>query len=313
MTNKKFDITEDQEWQLFELLEGNLSLEASIQLLREIDNNEALKFHYNALKLTYISEDQKFHRIEFTEKEALKRKPKNNRVAFWWISTAAAAISILLIWNPFDSFITHTNSNNTLTQATANPNEINRQEKRNSLKSNPADKIAKSTLPMANTAGHKQFKQNNIVEIATTKVHNRPNDGIIHPLILATETIHPKNIRLVVSEGHISNIDGSTSLAQSSSNQANQNGSAKPEDQNPSIDTKQHNGNTTVRFVNHNQKTKAQLAKSFYFDARRMIENGHLPHVKIKTVKNEEDWIPEFQVGITLENNVILTSFNPNH
>jgi hypothetical protein len=28
-------------------------------------------------------------------------------------------------------------------------------------------------------------------------------------------------------------------------------------------------------------------------------------------VNNDADWMPEFQVGLTLENNVILTSFNP--
>jgi hypothetical protein len=59
------------------------------------------------------------------------------------------------------------------------------------------------------------------------------------------------------------------------------------------------------------QKTRKELLKSFYLDAQRMVENGHLPHVKVKTVNNDADWMPEFQVGLTLENNVILTSFNP--
>jgi hypothetical protein len=59
------------------------------------------------------------------------------------------------------------------------------------------------------------------------------------------------------------------------------------------------------------QKTKKELLKSFYLDARRMIENGHVPHINVRTVNKDQDWMPEFQVGLTLENNVILTSFNP--
>jgi anti-sigma factor RsiW len=52
---KQFEITEAQEWQLFELLEGNLSADESALLHQEIEAQPALAYHFNLLKQTYTS------------------------------------------------------------------------------------------------------------------------------------------------------------------------------------------------------------------------------------------------------------------
>jgi hypothetical protein len=118
----------------------------------------------------------------------------------------------------------------------------------------------------------------------TSTVTENPNKQDIHPLIAATEPI--RKVRKI----------------------------------NDSLNTRKPSPNKSAIVVAQNdrpspsiapQKTRKELLKSFYLDARRMVENGHLPHVKVKTVNNDADWMPEFQVGLTLENNVILTSFNP--
>ena len=110
------------------------------------------------------------------------------------------------------------------------------------------------------------------------------NSQTVHPLITATEPIRKvRNINDTVVRKTVSSQSTASALA--------------------SIDR------PSPKIAQ--QKTKKELLKSFYLDARRMIENGHVPHINVKTVNNDEDWMPEFQVGLTLENNVILTSFNP--
>ena len=118
------------------------------------------------------------------------------------------------------------------------------------------------------------------------------NEKGVHPLILATEPI-----RKVKNVNDSSFRRGTEVLA----TQNNANASNKPITQ-EAIQT---------AIAQRTPKTKRELLKSFYQDARRMVENGHLPHINVKTVNKDQDWMPEFQVGLTLENNVILTSFNP--
>jgi hypothetical protein len=44
---KQFEITEAQEWQLFEMLEGNLSAEEAALLHQDIESQPALAYHFN--------------------------------------------------------------------------------------------------------------------------------------------------------------------------------------------------------------------------------------------------------------------------
>ncbi len=67
---KQFEITEAQEWQLFELLEGNLSADESALLHQEIEAQPALAYHFNLLKQTYTSAPQ----IHFPEAQSLKKQ-----------------------------------------------------------------------------------------------------------------------------------------------------------------------------------------------------------------------------------------------
>ena len=58
------------------------------------------------------------------------------------------------------------------------------------------------------------------------------------------------------------------------------------------------------------RKTGLALAKSFYNDGKTMIQNGHVPHVNIKTINKSHSLLPTIQMGVRLENNVIMASFN---
>jgi hypothetical protein len=58
------------------------------------------------------------------------------------------------------------------------------------------------------------------------------------------------------------------------------------------------------------RKTGFALAKSFYNDGKTMIQNGHVPHVNIKTINKSHSLLPTIQMGVRLENNVIMASFN---
>ena len=95
----QFEITEAQEWQLFELLEGNLSADESALLHQEIEAQPALAYHFNLLKQTYTSAPE----IHFPEAQSLKKHPRNKRVYLWTSIAAAAAITLLLLWKPIST------------------------------------------------------------------------------------------------------------------------------------------------------------------------------------------------------------------
>jgi hypothetical protein len=58
------------------------------------------------------------------------------------------------------------------------------------------------------------------------------------------------------------------------------------------------------------RKTGFALAKSFYNDGKTMIQHGHVPHVNIKTINKSHSLLPTIEMGLRLENNVIMASFN---
>lgn len=266
---KPSPISEEQEWQLFELLEGNLSPIEAANLRKQIQGDANLEAHYKAMSHTYLTPAD----IHFTEKESLKKRQSKRTVYFYTSLSAAATIAILWFFSANRAIqpVVPAQLQLTTTESQRPPTT--------SKPSNP------STLVVTTEA---ESKKNAKVVVFTTSEQNPTttldNSQTVHPLITATEPIRKvRNINDTVVRKTVSPQSTASALA--------------------SIDR------PSPKIAQ--QKTKKELLKSFYLDARRMIENGHVPHINVKTVNNDEDWMPEFQVGLTLENNVILTSFNP--
>ena len=273
---KPSPITDEQAWQLFELLEGNLSKTAAAELHQAMQGDANLKAHYEALAQTYLQPTTTL----YPDAPSLKKKTSNRTVLFY--ASMSVAASLVILWF-FKASI-----------ATQNIAPIQSQIAKTSPSvdiTTPSNTESAPPKPSLNRQGTKQnvatlvdrTQQKQTWETTSTVTEN-PNKQDIHPLIAATEPI--RKVRNI----------------------------------NDSVNTRKPSPNNSAIVVAQNdmpspsiaqQKTRKELLKSFYLDARRMVENGHLPHVKVKTVNNDADWMPEFQVGLTLENNVILTSFNP--
>jgi hypothetical protein len=286
---KSNQITEAQEWQLFELLEGNLSSSESSQLLAALDSDPHLRSHYEALKLTYLQPSQ----ISYPHAQSLKKTQSKKQVFLLASLSIAAAFALLLFYRASAVTQPMKNTQNQVAQASKSSQTPLNIERPNQTQ---IDQLPTSIHHHRNLIG---------VDAPTAKTKNQSfvpvgaetTEKWVHPLITATEP-HRK----------VNNVNDSNRIRSTVEVFASQ----KPGKSGTMDAQNATNSNPIVAALSQRPpKTKKELLQSFYRDARRMVENGHLPHLSVKTVNKDQDWMPEFQVGLTLENNVILTSFNP--
>jgi hypothetical protein len=87
------EISEELQWEIFELLEGNLSNEQSSIILNKIKSDKDLEDFYLSLKLTYLEKDNS---IVYQDKQSLiKRSTWNIYVSS--AKYAAAAVVVLCV------------------------------------------------------------------------------------------------------------------------------------------------------------------------------------------------------------------------
>jgi hypothetical protein len=306
---KQFEITEEQEWQLFELLEGNLPTEEATTLHKVIATDPALAYHYNLLKQTYSSAPE----LLFPNTNSLKKQATNKHLTLWLFSAAAAAIALFLIYQPIQNLnpipkkspvlANGIEKTKTTEQTTVDHNSINNQA--TGVKISPSN-------------------QNHTVRLNPRRTSKKQTAEFTHPLIIATNEFHSKtgnpdqNKVLTNSElGNNSSNNTSNLIAQqgaleptktgnettqtNASNNNNMNGNETPI--RPSLKQKKPINAAT-------RKTGFALAKSFYNDGKTMIQKGHLPHVNIKARDKSNSLLPTIEMGLRLENNVIMASFN---
>jgi hypothetical protein len=284
---KQFEITEAQEWQLFELLEGNLSADESALLHQEIEAQPALAYHFNLLKQTYSSAPE----IHFPEAQSLKKQPRNKQVYLWTSTAAAAVIALLLLWKPIS----------TLT----NKSSIAAQDKMGQV--------------------FEKSKQNEGLEMPSLNPDNAPKkESATNDFRSQRKDSQQSNI---VAKIEIVKNATSNSLAQHLSDQGTIGDALQfnnGENQGPQIlPTPFGQNENTISGTESTPSPKAKLAKnasprktgfalvkSFYNDGKTMIQNGHVPHVNIKTINKSHSLLPTIEMGVRLENNVIMASFN---
>jgi hypothetical protein len=284
---KQFEITEAQEWQLFELLEGNLSADESALLHQEIEAQPALAYHFNLLKQTYTSAPE----IHFPETQSLKKQPRNKQVYLWTSTAAAAAIALLLLWKPISTV-----TNKSSIEAQNNMGQVFEKSKQNeglempSLNPDSAPKKESATNDFRSQ--RKDSQQRNIVakiEIAKNATSNSlaqhlSDQGTIGDALQFNNGENQGQQLFPTPFGQNQNTISGTESTPSPKAKLAKNASPR--------------------------KTGFALAKSFYNDGKTMIQNGHVPHVNIKTINKSHSLLPTIQMGVRLENNVIMASFN---
>lgn len=313
----QFDITEAQEWQLFELLEGNLSAEETILLHQEIESQPALAYHYNLLKKTYTTAPE----IYFPNTRSLKKQPRNKQVYLWTSTAVAAAIAILLLWKPIAPATNNSNpgAENKMGQVFEKHNnspgtsDLNQDKGR----ANESQRSANSIRP-TNSQATKNLASNFAAEkihpliTATNDFRSQRNDSQQSNLLTKIEIV--KNATTNSFAQHLSD-QGSIGDALQFSGGENQGPQILPtpfgKSQN-NISGTENTQSPKANFVKNPspRKTGLALAKSFYNDGKTMIQNGHVPHVNIKTINKSHSLLPTIEMGVRLENNVIMASFN---
>lgn len=313
----QFDISEAQEWQLFELLEGNLSAEEAARLHQEIESQPALAYHFNLLKQTYTSAPE----IDFPDAQSLKKQPRNKQVYLWTSTAVAAAIAILFLWKPIAPATNKSNpsSENKMGQVLENQN----------------DGLGTSDLNQDKVSANESQRSTNAIRPTNSQATKNLASNFaaekIHPLITATNDFRSQRKdsqqSSIVAKNEIVKNATTNSFAQQLADQGtigdalqftggeNQGLQTLP----TPIGTNQNNITGAVstqspkaNFVKNAtpRKTGLALAKSFYNDGKTMIQNGHVPHVNIKTTKKSHSLLPTIEMGVRLENNVIMASFN---
>ena len=316
---KQFEITEAQEWQLFELLEGNLSADESALLHQEIEAKPALAYHFNLLKQTYSSAPE----IHFPEAQSLKKQPRNKQVYLWTSTAAAAAIALLLLWKPISTL-----TNKSSIAAQDNMGQVFDKSKQN-------EGLEMPSLNPDSAPNEESDRSANIISSAKTKATKNLAGNFatekIHPLITATNDFRSQRndsqqSRIVAKIEIVKNAT-SNSLAQHLSDQGTIGDALQfnnGENQGPQLlPTPFGQNQNTISGTESTPSPKAKLAKnasprktgfalakSFYNDGKTMIQNGHVPHVNIKTINKSHSLLPTIEMGVRLENNVIMASFN---
>lgn len=316
---KQFEITEAQEWQLFELLEGNLSADESALLHQEIEAQPALAYHFNLLKQTYSSAPE----IHFPEAQSLKKQPRNKQVYLWTSTAAAAAIALLLLWKPISTL-----TNKSSIEAQDNMGQVLEKSKLNeglempSLNPDSAPKTesdrSANTISSAKTQATKNIAGNFTTEkihpliTATNDFRSQRNDSQQSRIVAKIEIV--KNATANSLAQHLLD-QGTIGDALQFNNGENQGPQLLPtpfgQNQNTISGTESTPSPKAKLAKNPSpRKTGFALAKSFYNDGKTMIQNGHVPHVNIKTINKSHSLLPTIQMGVRLENNVIMASFN---
>lgn len=316
---KQFEITEAQEWQLFELLEGNLSADESALLHQEIEAQPALAYHFNLLKQTYTSAPE----IHFPAAQSLKKQPRNKQVYLWTSTAAAAAIALLLLWKPISTL-----TNKSSIAAQDKMGQVFEKSKQNeglempSLNPDSAPKTESDRSANSISSAKTQATKNLAGNFTTEK---------IHPLITATNDFRSQRKDSqqsnIVAKIEIVKNATANSLAQHLLDQGTIGDALQfnnGENQGPQLlPTPFGQNQNTISGTESTPSPKAKLAKnasprktgfalakSFYNDGKTMIQNGHVPHVNIKTINKSHSLLPTIQMGVRLENNVIMASFN---
>ncbi|MCL9980800.1 MAG: hypothetical protein NBV77_05075 [Bacteroidia bacterium] len=164
MMNTQNNIPEEIQWQIFELLEGNLTAEESEKTLHLIESNSDYQTFYHELSLTYLKPEP----AEYPNKSVLlKSSPSTFKI---WrnlsiLVSSAAAIAMLMLYKT-ETPLKTTHSISTSPQKTASVNHAHSTESTVNItapalikhlkKANP-ETLQKDTQPAASSEVATQF------------------------------------------------------------------------------------------------------------------------------------------------------------
>lgn len=276
------EISEEYQWKIFELLEGNLSNTEKDSLLAEIKNDTSLQHFYETLKLTYLEPQI----IEFSNKQQLLKKSTFAIFKNVYFQYSAAAI-LLVIGGYFivsqkiiQSTLKIKQEVSTIQSAQSLKPKIKSAKsqfyKTHSLVSNLAPTaIVKQIKPFVSFKG-KAFKPSTKLidenQFLNQLVDNQYlNNSEKKKMMLKWLLINSNNQTIALSENiEVSNIATEVKLVE------------QP-------------------LLSEDELEIAELNEIWVEEVKELLKKGQLPKIKFVTTKKDKKWLPTIGIEIQTE------------
>lgn len=281
------EISEENQWRIFELLEGNLSPEDQLKLHNEIDKQPELKDFYQSLKHTYLTPEK----IEFTNKNRLLKSKNGVIINFrsYLKYAAAAAVIGVTVYIQFFKIEPST----TIKSAVVHTQPI--QQRNTNITQNINDqktpiKFAKY-LPKYNN--HTLVNNNNIKPLKTFNTKEfKPSVKLID---------ENQFLNQLLENGYLSTTEKKDMMLKwlllNSNNQ-------------PEFGHSNENGKNIVPvevkvvtqdILSPEEMENLELNEIWVKEAKQMLKKGKIPKMKLVSTKKEHQWMPKFELEIQTE------------
>ena len=278
------EISEELQWEIFELLEGNLSNEQSIVILDKIKSDEDLENYYLSLKQTYLQKD---NAIVYFDKQSLIKKSVWN-IYISPLKYAAAAVVVLCV-----SYVVY----NKQPTPVKSQSMVAKNETKTLIESNEAKKIEVAT----------PRKLSNFVTVVNNNQNSSSNIPL-EKLSLNKFNNHKKQFnpstKLIEESEFYNNLTANTYLSEEEKKQImlkwllihSANYCACQDD---CIDV-QPAKNIAMNDIEI--KNDQQLSKQWISEVKQMIKSGTIPKIKLVSSRKKEKWLPTLGIQVNTEN-----------
>jgi len=285
------EISEEQQWLIFELLEGNLSKEESESTLKSVQNNSELFQFYNELKLTYLVPDNS---ITFNKKQSLKKSIFTIQIQSTLKYAAAIAVFGIISWLFYFSKLNKINPQITSTHRIEKQNQNN---SKNTLDPEPKLSVItqyKNTrIPTKESQFTPKFSKPNVAL-------NIPKKQLDSQIITNVFSFENSFLTQILENQYLSDEEKLSKILKWKRLNADGNLNKTEASENSNLE----NNKVEMVFTDFEQLEKdhqKQLRKLWFTEARNGLKYGKIPQVKLVSSKKENNWIP--QVNLQLKAN----------
>lgn len=278
------EISEELQWEIFELLEGNLSHEESLIILNKVKSNKDLEKYYSSLKQTYLEKESA---IVYPDKQNLIKKSVWN-IYVSPLKYVAAAVVVLCV-----SYLV----NNNQPTPVALQSSVTKFDSKPLIDSNEATKIEVATPKKLTT----------LVSLVNNK-QNSPSNIPLEKLSLNKFNRRKKQFnpstKLIEESEFYNNLTANTYLSEEEKKQImlkwllihSANYCACQDD---CIDV-QPARNIAMNDIEI--KNDQQLSKKWISEVKQMIKSGTIPKIKLVSSRKKEKWLPTLGIQVNTEN-----------
>jgi len=278
------EISEELQWEIFELLEGNLSHVESLIILNKIKSDNDLENYYSSLKQTYLQKD---NAINYPGKKSLIRK-SSWHIYVSPLKYAAAAVVVLCV-----SYLFYNNQ----------PVSIRIQPR---VAKNETKKIIEPLV--SNKTEQPIPKKLTNVVILANKNPNSSQNIPLDKLSLNKFNKHKKQFnptsKLIEESEFYNNLTANAYLSDQEKKQImlkwllihSANYCACQDDCIEIQPTK------NIAFNDVEVKNDQQLSKQWITEVKQMIKSGTIPKIKLVSSRKNEKWLPTLGIQVNTEN-----------